>query len=78
MKHGEIPPTPEHVADLLEHKLVKKKLLEHEYVTIMRHFYKLMKMITHREIKEIKGEEYDKYFKSAERFVKRMREFIEG
>jgi hypothetical protein len=34
-------------------------------------------MITHREIKEIKGEEYDKYFKSAERFVKRMREFVE-
>jgi|TARA_B100000315_G_scaffold20471_1_gene18105 predicted nucleotidyltransferase/uncharacterized protein (UPF0332 family) len=78
MRHGEIPPTPEHVADLLEQKLVKKKLLEHEYVTIMRHFYKLMKMITHREIKEIKGEEYDKYFKSAERFVKRMREFVEG
>ncbi len=77
MRHGEIPPTPEHVADLLEQKLVKKKLLEHEYVTIMRHFYKLMKMITHREIKEIKGEEYDKYFKSAERFVKRMREFVE-
>jgi len=77
MRHGEIPPTPEHVADLLEQKLVKKKLLEHKYVTIMRHFYKLMKMITHREVKEIKGEEYDKYFKSAEDFVKRMREFVE-
>ena len=77
MKHGEIPPTPEHIADLLEQKLVKKKLLEHKYVVIMRHFYKLMKMLTHREIKEIKGEEYDKYFKSAEDFVKRMREFVD-
>ncbi len=77
MRHGEIPPTPEHVADLLEQKLVKKKLLEHKYVTTMRHFYNLMKMITHREIKEIKGEEYDKYFESAEEFVKRMREFVE-
>ena len=77
MKHGEIPPTPEHVADLLEDKLVKKRLLEKKYVTIMRHFYKLMKMIVHREIKEIKGEEYDRYFKAAEDFVKRMREFIE-
>tara|TARA_Y100000310_G_scaffold342824_1_gene447665 strand:- start:789 stop:1589 length:801 start_codon:yes stop_codon:yes gene_type:complete len=77
MQHGEIPPTPEHVADLLENKLVKKKLLEHKYVTIMRHFYNLMKMITHREIQEIKGEEYDKYFKAAEDFVKRMRKFIE-
>lgn len=77
MKHGEIPPTPEHVADLLEDKLVKKKLLEHKYVAIMRNFYNIMKMITHREIKEIKGKEYDAYYLSAESFVKRMREFIE-
>jgi uncharacterized protein (UPF0332 family) len=77
MQHGEIPPTPEHVADLLEQKLVKKKLLEHKYVSIMRHFYKTMKMITHREVKEVKGEEYDKYYKAAEDFVNRMREFIE-
>ena len=43
----------------------------------MRNFYKLMKMITHREIKEIKGEEYDRNFKIAEDFVQRMRKFIE-
>jgi len=78
MKHGEIPPTPEHVADLLEQKLVKKKLLEHKYVTIMRRFYKIMKMISHREIKEITGAEFDEYYKSAEEFVQRMREFIEN
>ena len=77
MKHGEIPPTPEHVADLLEQKLVKKRLLEKKYVTTMRNFYKIMKMITHREIKEIKGEEYEHYYKTAEDFVNRMREFIE-
>jgi len=77
MKQGEIPPTPEHVADLLEKKLVRKKLLEKKYVTIMRQFYKLMKMITHRDIKGIKGEEYEHYYKSAEQFVNRMRKFIE-
>lgn len=77
MKHGEIPPTPEHVADLLEEKLVKKKLLEKKYVAIMRHFYKLMKMIVHRELKEIKGAEYDKYYTAADDFVRRMREFID-
>lgn len=77
MKLGEIPPTPEHVADIMEHKMVRKKLLEHKYVSIMRNFYKLMKMITHREIKEITGQEYDRNFKIAEDFVKRMRKFIE-
>lgn len=77
MKLGEIPPTPEHVADMMEQKMVKKKLLEHKYVSIMRNFYKLMKMITHREIKEITGSEYDRNYKIAESFVKRMRKFIE-
>jgi len=77
MKIGEIPPTPEHVADLMEQKLVKKKLLEHKYVTIMRNFYSLMKMVTHREIVEIKGEEFERYYKIAEDFVHRMRRLIE-
>ena len=77
MKIGEIPPTPEHVAEMMEQKLVRKKLLEQKYVGIMRNFYKLMKMITHREIMEIKGEEFDRYFVQAEDFVKRMRKFIE-
>ena len=77
MKIGEIPPTPEHVADLMEQKLVRKKLIEHKYVITMRNFYRLMKMITHREVIEIKGEEFDKYHKIAEEFVHRMRRFIE-
>lgn len=78
MKIGEIPPTPSHVADLLHEKMVKKKLLEQHYVTTMNNFYKLMKMITYREIKEIKGQEFDKYFKEAEDFVQRIKRFIEG
>jgi uncharacterized protein (UPF0332 family) len=77
MKHGEIPPTPEHVADMLEHKLVRKNLLDHKYVMIMRRFYKLMKMIVHREVKEISGDEYDKYYIAAESFVNKMRDFID-
>jgi len=77
MKLGEIPPTPSHVGDLLHEKMVKKKLLEQHYVTIMNNFYKLMKMITYREIKEVKGQEFDKYYREAESFVKRMRKFIE-
>ncbi len=78
MKIGEIPPTPEHVADLLEAKLVSKKLLEKKYVNTMRDFYKLMKLITHREIKEIKGAEFDQYHKQATEYVERMRNLVEG
>ena len=77
MKLGEIPPTPEHVSDLLQEKMVAKKLLEQKYVTTMRNFYKISKMISHREIREIKGAEFDRYFEEAADFVARMRKFIE-
>lgn len=76
MKQGEIPPSPEHVADMLEEKLVNRKLLEKKYVSTMRKFYKLMKDITHREIKEISGTEYDKLYLEADDFVERMHDFL--
>lgn len=78
MKIGEIPPTPDHVADLLEAKLVSKRMLEKKYVVTMRDFYKLMKMITHRQIKEIKGVEFDHYHKQATEYVDRMKKIVEG
>jgi len=77
MRKNEIPPTPEHVADMLEKVYVKKRLLEPRYVETMRRFYKISKMITHREIKEIKGDEYELYLKEASGFVQRMRVLIE-
>ncbi len=77
MKLGELPPTPSHIADMLQERMVDKKLLERKYVTVVRSFYNLMKMISRREIKEIKGEEFDRYFEEADEFVKRMRKFIE-
>ncbi len=77
MRAGEIPPTPEHVADLLDERLVKKGWLEKKYVASMRNFYNLSKMITHREIKEVHGQEYEKYLAEAQDFVQRMRKLIE-
>lgn len=74
---GEIPPSPEHVADLMRDKLVNNHGLEQKYVATMRKFYRLMKNITHREIKSVSGEEFEKYRKEAEAFIKRMRKFIE-
>jgi len=77
MKEGVIPPSPDHVADLLEEKLVKKKKLEKKYIATMRTFYRIMKMILHRDIKEIKGQQFDLYYKEAENFVNRMKKLIE-
>jgi len=77
MRKNQIPPSPEHVADLLEEIFVKKKLLEPRYADIMRKFYKLSKMITHREVKDINGPEYDRLYKEADEFVQRMKRLIE-
>ena len=77
MHIGETPPSPEHAADLLEKRLVNEHKLAQKYADTMRKFYKLMKGITHREIKEVKGEEYDSYLEEAEEFVNRIQELIE-
>lgn len=78
MKIGEIPPAPDHVAEMLDKKLVKRKLLEKKYVDTMHKFYTLMKNITHRDIKQIKGSEYENLYYEADRFVNRMRDIIES
>jgi len=77
MRVGEIPPSPDHVADMMEEILVKRRLLEPKYATTMRNFYGLMKAITHRERKEVTGTEYVKYLADANEFVNRMKKIIE-
>src|SRR3989344_2392764 len=77
MRKGQIPPSPEHAADLMVETLVKNHVLEKEYVETVRRFYALSKQITHREVKQITGKEYDMYLAEASRFVERMRRFIQ-
>ncbi len=77
MTRNEIPPTPEHVAEMLTKVFVKKKLLDKKYADTMQRFYRLSKMITHREIQTISGPEYEHYFKEADTFVKQMRKIID-
>ncbi|MBN2423031.1 nucleotidyltransferase domain-containing protein [Candidatus Woesearchaeota archaeon] len=77
MSLDEIPPSPEYAADMMEEKLVKPGLLEKRYVDILKQFYRLSKMIEHRDIKQIGGAEYDRYYIEAEDFVNRIKKFIE-
>jgi len=78
MKVGEVPTSPEYVGRLLEDRLVKRKLLEPKYSKMMDDFYRLMKGLTHREIKDVTGAQYDRYLKDANEFVERIKKFIEG
>ncbi|MFC2134087.1 nucleotidyltransferase domain-containing protein [Bacteroidota bacterium] len=76
MKIGEVPPSPEHVSEMMEEKLVKTGLMDKRYPKIMSRFYDIMKMISSRDIKEISGEQYTEYLKESQDFVKAMEEFI--
>jgi uncharacterized protein (UPF0332 family)/predicted nucleotidyltransferase len=76
MSQGFIPPSPNHVPDMLEKEFVNKGLLEEKYIKLMRKFYNLMKGISHREIGIILGKEYDEYRKEADDFVRRMSKFV--
>ncbi len=76
MKIGEMPPTPAHAADMIQTKLVKGGHVHPKYATIMRDFYTLAKGILHREIKEVRGRDFDTHVKQAEDFVEAMKKVI--
>ena len=77
MRLGEVPPSPHHVGDLLEEKMVKTGLIHKKYASVMREFYELSKMITHNQLTEISGDQFDLYLREAEDFVKTMHDFVD-
>ena len=77
MKVNAVPPSPNHVSDMVTEKLVDTKLIESKYSNTAKKFYDLSKKIEYKKINEISGKDYDKYFKEAEDYVNRMKKFIE-
>jgi uncharacterized protein (UPF0332 family) len=72
----EVPPSPEHVADLLEQKLVKAKKINKKLPWTMRKLYTLSKKITKGQLQEIKGAEYEKLYEETKYFVNELEKFI--
>jgi uncharacterized protein (UPF0332 family) len=75
MSINEVPPSPAHVGDLMELRLVKTGLVDKRHISTMRQFYALGKSIMHGEL--LSGEQYDLYYKEAHEFVMEMKRFIE-
>ncbi len=78
MNNGLMPPSPDHVADMLEKTLVARGHVKKRYAEIMREFYSLYKGIVHRDVKDITGRQYDRYKELCDEFVDGMREYIEN
>jgi predicted nucleotidyltransferase len=77
MAHGEIPPSPEHVADMLQEKLSAPHQITGRSLRTMRELYKIFKGIVHRDIKSVSGKDYDLLRKKSEFFVTEMKDIIE-
>ncbi len=77
MLYGLPPPTPKETPDVLEEVFVKKeKMLEQEYVNILRRNVQIRKEIEHGEKKELSGSELDQLIKDAEKFLKRIKDLF--
>ena len=77
MSKGEIPPTPEHVSDMIQRHLVNNKEITRKYADIMRRLYIVYKKITRLELTEIPGSEYEKLKNETEFFVEGMKKYVE-
>jgi predicted nucleotidyltransferase/uncharacterized protein (UPF0332 family) len=77
MSTGEIPPSPAHVADMIQKKLVEPGLVPASSATLMKHMYILSKQITNGKYSHLEGEDYDKYYRHVDKFVKQMQAIIE-
>jgi predicted nucleotidyltransferase/uncharacterized protein (UPF0332 family) len=76
MTAGRVPPSPEHIPELLKDVFVDAGMLKMSYVKGMSELYALHKAITHRQIANLKGTEIDKWQDLAESFLSEMTRII--
>lgn len=77
MTQGEVPPSPSHITEVFHKRLVRTNIIPKKYEHILQTMYALSRKITHREIREITGKDYDKYRKMTDDFVKAIKRFLE-
>lgn len=69
-----IPPSPEHIAELLKEHLVNKDFIKKEYVDWYEDVRKKAKAIIHGEQNKINGKEIEELQRKAEDFVYKLNE----
>jgi len=73
MAANQVPPSPEHVGEMLTEVFVKKRRLDKKFVEHYNEIYFLMHNILHGSIKSIRGKEVDDHIARVEEFEKEMR-----
>lgn len=77
MTAGKMPPSPEHIPEMLKKTFVDNDMLKISAVKAMRDLYTLHKSIEHRDISDIKGVEIDSWQDTGEKFVSDMIKIVD-
>lgn len=73
MAANQVPPSPEHIPEMLKEVFVKRKRLDEKYVKWYKETYELAHDVLHGKIKELQGKEIDELMDRAIKFEKTMR-----
>jgi len=74
---GKIPPSPEHIPEMLKENFVDNGMLRQNHVNSVKEIYNIHKSISHGTIHHIKGADIDKLQDSAESFLGEMTRIID-
>ena len=74
---GKLPPSPEHIPEMLKETFVDSGMLKINSVRAIRDLYALHKSISHGEVSDIKGVELDQWQDTAEKFLLEMTKIID-
>jgi len=66
-----LPPSPEHIPELLNEHFVKKGFLKKQYIRDFADIYELHKTIVHGKIKNLDGKVIDQFQEKSEDFFKK-------
>ncbi len=72
-----LPPSPEHIYQLLKVNFVDKGLLKNKYASDVQDIYELHRKVVHGEIKDIEGKIVDDWQNRAEEFFKVTMDLID-
>lgn len=72
-----MPPSPEHIPDILRQEFVKKGMLKDKYVSFYSELHEIAKDIIHGKRVELKGEKIDEYLAMTDEFMGQMAGIID-
>jgi len=70
------PPVPKLAANEIRKHLVDSGLLEEEYAKMLEDVVEFRKKVEHKEVKDISGQEVDKWIENAEKYVERFEKLL--